>query len=64
MKQRYDRIVVFVMDSKHRNKGIGKALNQEAEAWAREWFGLKLYLIRISWGIMMARRYPFLYFAV
>ncbi|MGW8957329.1 GNAT family N-acetyltransferase [Paenibacillus sp. NPDC055715] len=36
MKQRYDRIVVFVMDSKHRNKGICKALNQEAEAWAKE----------------------------
>ncbi|ALP36068.1 hypothetical protein ASL14_07690 [Paenibacillus sp. IHB B 3084] len=32
----YARIVVFVMDSKHRNKGIGKALNQEAEAWAKE----------------------------
>jgi hypothetical protein len=32
----YARIVVFVMDSKHRNKGIDKALNQEAEAWVKE----------------------------
>ncbi|MHB0882403.1 GNAT family N-acetyltransferase [Paenibacillus sp. SEL1] len=34
--EKYARIVVFVMDSKHRNKGIGKALNEEAEAWAKE----------------------------
>lgn len=32
----YVRIVAFIVDSKHRRKGIGKKLIQEAESWARE----------------------------
>ncbi|MCM3180665.1 GNAT family N-acetyltransferase [Cytobacillus horneckiae] len=32
----YVRIVVLVVDSNYRNKGIGKQLFEEAESWAKE----------------------------
>ncbi|MEC1153960.1 GNAT family N-acetyltransferase [Cytobacillus horneckiae] len=32
----YVRIVVLVVDSNYRNKGIGKQLLEEAESWAKE----------------------------